>query len=102
MELTTMSLIQTNDTCILRTLADAVGVEPPAMNRIVNSLEDKQLASRHKSSKDSRYTFFKLTEAGLECLKYTSAAVDQAERDLLGSLTECERQKLLLYLQRFL
>lgn len=101
LELTTMSLIQANDGCILRTLADAVGVEPPAMNRIVNSLEDKYLASRHKSSEDSRYTFFRLTDTGVELLKETSDAVEQAESDLLGTLQESEQREFLQILKKF-
>lgn len=101
LELTTMSLIQANEACILRTLADAVGVEPPAMNRIVNSLEDKQLASRHKSSKDSRYTFFELTKTGAERLRTTSLEVERAEREVLGTMTDSDQQEFFAYLQRF-
>ena len=102
LELTTMNLIQANDACILRTLANAVGVEPPAMNRIINSLEEKKLASRYKSASDARYTFFKLTDAGADCLKNASVSVQCAENDVLQPLTDCERQSLLIYLRKFI
>lgn len=101
LELTTLSLVHSNEWCILRTLAEAVGVEPPAMNRIMNSLEDKQLVTRHKSDSDARYTFFRLTNSGTKCFEMASSSVRDAENDLLECFADKERTTLLLNLRRF-
>ena len=100
LELSTLVLVQANDWCILRTLADAVGVEPPAMNRIMNSLEDKGLVSRHKSDSDARYTFFRLTTSGEKRLEGASSSVRNAENEVLQGLSDLERRQLLLNLRR--
>lgn len=101
-ELTTMNIIHANDSCILRTLAEAVGVEPPAMNRIVNSLEQKKLVSRKKYNEDKRYTFFRLTEAGIELSTKATLEVQEAEDNVLLSLKRDQRQQLFLSLRQLL
>lgn len=102
LELTTLNLIYANKACILRTLAEAVGVEPPAMNRIINSLESKQLVSRLKDSQDARYTYFQLTEEGTACMRKATPEVRAAENEALKSLTEDERDALFRSLRKFL
>ncbi len=101
-ELTTMNIIHANDACILRTLAEAVGVEPPAMNRIVNSLEHKKLVCRKRYDKDKRYTFFRLTQAGIDLSKKATIEVQEAEDNVLLSLKQEERQQLFLSLRKLL
>ena len=100
LEFFTLRLIQTNETSILRTLANAIGVEPPAMNRIMNSLEDKELASRNKSIDDARYTYFKLSNKGAETLRAIEAQFDEAERRVVQTLSNDEKVALIALLQR--
>ncbi|WP_159087097.1 MarR family winged helix-turn-helix transcriptional regulator [Loktanella sp. Alg231-35] len=100
LEFFTLRLIQTNESSILRTLANAIGVEPPAMNRIMNGLEDKELASRNKSIDDARYTYFKLTNKGVEILRAIEAQFDEAERGAVKTLSNKEKEALIALLQR--
>ena len=101
LELTTLCLIHHNEHCILRTLAEAVGVEPPAMNRIINSLEEKGVVSRLKSPEDGRYTFFRLSQAGKDCMQPAIAEVQEVENEALSILTAKEREALFEALRQF-
>ena len=102
LEFTTLCLIQSNGACILRTLADAIGTEPPAMNRIMNSLEEKQLVRRQKDSEDRRFTYFRLTDAGVELVEKTTPEVQQAEDNVLSALPDADRQQLFSALQKLI
>lgn len=100
LELTSLTLIRQNPDCILRTLADAVGVEPPAMNRLANSLEAKGLIARRKSESDARYTYFSVLPAGEACMEAAAPEVMGTERDLLDTLPEAERDALFSALRK--
>ena len=100
LELTTLNLVHQNPDCVLRTLAHAVAVEPPAMNRIANSLEDKGLIARRKSKTDARYTYFSISPEGLEIMKTASAAGLELESGVLTALTSEERASLFSALQK--
>lgn len=93
-ELTTISVIRENPNCVLRSLAVAVAVEPPAMNRIINSLEEKGMIERRKSGKDARYTFFTLLPKGIECSEAARVDVRKTEYEALEPLAPDERAHL--------
>ncbi len=101
-ELTTLNMIHINDSCILRTLSEGVGVESPAMNRIMNSLEKKKLVCRQKDSRDMRYTYFTLTRAGVELVEKATPEVQEVEDKVLLALTEDERKQLFSSLRKLL
>lgn len=94
LELTTLNLVHQNPDCVLRTLAEAVAVEPPAMNRIVNNLENKGLIARRKSETDVRYTYFSILPHGLQCMNMASPAVLNKEADVLSTLSAEEQGAL--------
>lgn len=100
LELTTLNLIDQNPDCVLRTLARAVAVEPPAMNRIANSLEDKGLIARRKSKTDARYTYFSISPEGLRRIQDASDAILNLEAEVLKALTAEEKDALFLALQK--
>lgn len=101
-ELTTLNIIHTNEACILKTVADGVGVEPPAMHRIMKSLEAKNLVDRRKSAQDSRHTLYELTDTGVAVARKATTQVQRAEDDVLGELSAKERKVLMESLRKLL
>lgn len=100
LELTTLILIHSNTDCILRGLAEAVAVDPPAMNRIVNNLESKGLITRRKSTSDARYTHFSISPAGRSVIEQASPPVLDVEHEALAVLSSQERDALFKALQK--
>ncbi|ASJ70299.1 MarR family winged helix-turn-helix transcriptional regulator [Granulosicoccus antarcticus] len=100
LELTTLYLVSQNPDCVLNLLATATGVESPAMNRIVNSLEEKGYMSRRKSDDDARYTYFSISKSGESCMCVARQAVEEAENKALSSLSASDQKALFTHLQQ--
>jgi DNA-binding MarR family transcriptional regulator len=99
-ELTTLTLVHGNPDCTLRTLAQAVAVDPPAMNRIVNNLERKGLIARQKQESDARYTYFSISDLGQTVMQAASPPVLEVESQVLAALSPEERDALFRALRK--
>jgi DNA-binding MarR family transcriptional regulator len=66
--------------------AELLGVDRTTMVALVDGLEDKGLAERHRSPQDRRKNIVSLTGAGQRCLDGAGAARDQAEQKFLAPL----------------
>jgi DNA-binding MarR family transcriptional regulator len=74
--------------------ASHLGVDRTTMVGLLDSLEGKGLVARQADAGDRRRNVLGLTEAGRRTLRKAKAASDQAERQLLGPLSESEALQL--------
>lgn len=75
-------------------LARDLGVSPQAMNMVLRGLQEHGLVSRPASVASGRARPAELTRDGLALLQRTDTGVWEAERRVLGHLTEAERTQL--------
>lgn len=87
LEGTTLYLVRENPDCTLRRLAEAVDTAPPSMHRVVTSLEEKGLLTRHRDEKDARFVYIRLTEEGRERTEKAISAVTAVERAAMQHLS---------------
>jgi len=100
LELTTLYLVNENRDCTLRNLAKAVFLEPPAMHRLLNGLEEKGLISRHKSGQDARFTYTRITRSGQNKITDSIDEINKVEHMFLGKLDRNQKEMLLTILQK--
>ena len=74
-------------------LARDAGVSPQAMNMVLRGLEERELVSRPASVASGRSLPATLTRRGRELLARTDSGVRDAERRLLGNLTEPQQRE---------
>ena len=75
-------------------VAHRLGVDRTTMVALIDELENKGLVQRRQDSGDRRKNVVALTHAGRTTLRRASRAGDEAERRLLGSLSDDEAAKL--------
>ena len=92
----------TNDNCMMRDLAQAMLVDPPAATRIVDELVGKNLIERVADSKDRRVVRLRITQKGREAVDrgHQEAAVLLAQ--ILAKMNEEEQEALLKGLEGFI
>jgi DNA-binding MarR family transcriptional regulator len=74
--------------------AGRLGVDRTTMVGLLDDLEAKGLVARQADPADRRRNVVGLTETGQQTLKTAKAASDDAERRLLGELSDTEAQRL--------
>jgi DNA-binding MarR family transcriptional regulator len=81
-------------------LSVALGIHRSAVVALVDDLEQRGLAERHRDPNDRRaYTLY-LTPAGRELLADLEHEADEREAELLTALNASERSQLISLLQR--
>ncbi|MGW3385943.1 MarR family winged helix-turn-helix transcriptional regulator [Streptomyces cinereoruber] len=83
-----------------RDLAAAMGIDPSQLVAVLNELEDQGLAERRRDPADRRRHIVEITEAGAAALERVDTAVNAAERELFGGLTDAEQALLRSLLDR--
>jgi DNA-binding MarR family transcriptional regulator len=79
--------------------AEQLGVDRTTMVALVDVLEGKGLAERHRSQDDRRKNIVELTAAGRRCLTGAGQARDAAERQFLAPLGDAEAARFVRALQ---
>ena len=74
--------------------AGRLGVDRTTMVGLLDGLEGKGLVARHADTGDRRRNVVGLTDAGQQTLKKAKTASDEAERRLLGELSDTEALRL--------
>jgi DNA-binding MarR family transcriptional regulator len=77
-----------------QSLCGRLHVDPTNLVEILNELEEKGFASRHRDPEDRRRHRVEVSKRGLAVIDTVSAAMDAAEDDLLGDLDADERAQL--------
>lgn len=72
----------------------------PGVTRLLDRLEEKGLVRRQRCTHDRRMVHCWISDAGLELLAGMDEAVNQADQDSMGDLTEDEVQTLIELLDR--
>lgn len=84
----------------LKGLEKALHVAQSTAAGIVSRLEQKGLVESFGDAEDRRVKVVRLSEAGAGCCRTADARMAEAERQLLSSLTEAERDIFILLLRK--
>ena len=85
---------------LLKELEKALHVAQSTAAGIVSRLEQKGLVESFGDAEDRRVKVVRLSEAGAGCCRTADARMAEAERQLLSSLTEAERDFFILLLRK--
>jgi DNA-binding MarR family transcriptional regulator len=87
---------------IQQQLSSDMGIDPSAMVKLINELEDAGLAERRRRPGDRRAWEVAITPKGRRTLHRARRLVAQVEDNVLGGLTSADRRQLLKLLRRAL
>ena len=87
---------------IQKQLSADMGIDPSAMVKLINTLEEAGLAERQRRRNDRRAWEVSITPKGRHTLQRARALASDIEDDILGGLTAAERRQLLALLRRAL
>ncbi len=87
---------------IQQQLSSDMGIDPSAMVKLINELEDAGLAQRRRRPGDRRAWEVSITPKGRRTLERARGSVAQVEDEVLGGLTADDRHRLLSLLRRAL
>jgi DNA-binding MarR family transcriptional regulator len=81
-------------------IAERMIERAPGITRLIDKLEIAGLVARERSQEDRRAVVCRATAKGLALLASLDDAVDAADDDALGMLTERERRELIRVLEK--
>jgi DNA-binding MarR family transcriptional regulator len=87
---------------IQQQLSSDMGIDPSAMVKLINELENAGLAERRRRPGDRRAWEVSITPKGRRTLDRARRCVTEVEDEVLGGLTAADRRQLLLLLRRAL
>jgi DNA-binding MarR family transcriptional regulator len=87
---------------IQQQLSSDMGIDPSAMVKLINELEDAGLAERRRRPGDRRAWEVTITPKGTRTLDGARRLVTQVEDEVLGALADADRRQLLTLLRRAL
>src|SRR5438874_12889427 len=87
---------------IQQQLSSDMGIDPSAMVKLINELENAGLAARRRRPGDRRAWEVAITPKGRRTLKRARQLASQVEDEVLGGLTTAQRGQLLALLRQAL
>jgi DNA-binding MarR family transcriptional regulator len=87
---------------IQQQLSADMGIDPSAMVKLINELEEAGLADRRRRPNDRRAWEVAITAKGRRTLERARRLAVQVEDEVLGGLTDADRRQLLTLLRRAL
>jgi DNA-binding MarR family transcriptional regulator len=97
-----LNVLGAREGTIQQQLSSDMGIDPSAMVKLINELEDAGLAERRRRPHDRRAWEVAITATGRHTLERARRLVMQVEDDVLGGLTAADRRQLLSLLRRAL
>src|SRR5204863_6536618 len=97
-----LNVLGARDGTIQQQLSTDMAVDPSAMVKLINELEDAGLAERRRRPGDRRAWEVAITPKGRRALERARRLVAQIEDEILGGLSEADRRQLLTLLRRAL
>ncbi|HWT71220.1 MAG TPA: MarR family transcriptional regulator [Oxalicibacterium sp.] len=85
----------------LKSIGRAIQLSPSTVVGIVDRLEEKGLVYRQRDTRDRRNVFVAVTAAGQTMLANAPSALPNGFGSALGTLSEAERQTLVVTLEQF-
>jgi DNA-binding MarR family transcriptional regulator len=87
---------------IQQQLSSDMGIDPSAMVKLINELEEAGLAQRRRRPNDRRAWEVAITSKGRRTLERARRLASRTEDEVLGGLTATDRRQLLTLLRRAL
>ena len=97
-----LNVLGAREAAIQQQLSSDMGIDPSAMVKLINELEDAGLANRRRRPGDRRAWEVSITPKGRRTLGRARRFVAQVEDEVLGGLTDADRRQLLTLLRRAL
>ena len=97
-----LNVLGARDGTIQQQLSTDMGIDPSAMVKLINELEEAGLAERRRRPNDRRAWEVKITPKGRHTLRQAKQLASAVEDEILGGLTAADRRQLLALLRRAL
>ncbi len=97
-----LNVLGAREGAIQQELSADMGIDPSAMVKLIDQLEQAGLADRRRRAKDRRVWEVAITAKGRRALKEAKKLAAGVEDDVLGDLSASERRLLLSLLRRAL
>ncbi len=97
-----LNVLGARDGTIQQQLSTDMGIDPSAMVKLINELEEAGLAERRRRPNDRRAWEVNITPKGRQTLQRAKRAASEVEDEILGGLTAADRRELLALLRRAL
>lgn len=97
-----LNVLGAREGTIQQQLSSDMGIDPSAMVKLINELEDAGLAERRRRPGDRRAWEVSITPKGRRSLERARRLATQVEDEVLGGLTASDRHRLLTLLRRAL
>src|SRR5579884_4412461 len=97
-----LNVLGAGEGIIQQQLSSDMGIDPSAMVKLINELEDARLAARRRRPGDRRAWEVTITPKGRRALERARRLVVQVQDEVLSGLTAAQRQKLLSLLRQAL
>jgi DNA-binding MarR family transcriptional regulator/GNAT superfamily N-acetyltransferase len=80
-------------------IAEALGLDPGYMSRVLRKFEQRGILSRRTSQQDGRSATLKLTSRGIAAFRKLNASSEEQAKKILGRLAPASRNELLRSMQ---
>ena len=97
-----LSVLRDNPGIEQARIAALIAYDRATIGGVIDRLERKGYVERHTSDQDRRAKSVRLTDLGRRTLEQVSPIVTALQDDILGGLSETERQQFLQYAQKVL
>lgn len=97
-----LNVLGAREGAIQQQLSSDMGIDPSAMVKLINELENAGLAKRRRRPGDRRAWEVSIPPKGRRTLERARRFVTQVEDEVLGGLTAADRSQLLMLLRRAL
>ena len=97
-----LNVLGARDGTIQQQLSSDMGIDPSAMVKLINELENAGLAARRRRPGDRRAWEVAITPKGRRTLERARQLATQVEDEVLGGLTTAQRGQLLALLRQAL
>ena len=97
-----LNVLGAREATIQQQLSADMGIDPSAMVKLINELEDAGLAERRRRPGDRRAWEVVITTKGLQKLKQARKLAAEVEDEVLDGLSSADRRQLLVLMRRAL
>jgi DNA-binding MarR family transcriptional regulator len=97
-----LNVLGAHEGAIQQQLSSDIGIDPSAMVKLIDELENAGLAKRRRRPGDRRAWEVALTPKGRRALERARRLVTHVEDEVLGGLSTADRRQLLMLLRRAL
>ncbi len=97
-----LNVLGAREGTIQQQLSSEMGIDPSAMVKLINEIEDAGLADRRRRPNDRRAWEVTITPKGRRTLERARGLVSQVQDEVLGGLSAADRRQLLTLLRRAL